>query len=144
MKDRTSTNSPTHVVGETKTLLPTRLPGRLVVEFLGSFGPDSRPLERVQVGALVSGSGTITVLTPTGTAEEPRFMVTVTGMTGESAQCVVDSEHYLDLWDLLVEGAQVRVSGRVRRPVVGGASLIDVLTIASADLRIAQARAVSA
>ncbi|MFJ2752686.1 OB-fold nucleic acid binding domain-containing protein [Streptomyces sp. NPDC087297] len=130
MKDRTSTTALTR--GPIKA---PQLPGRLVVEFLGSLGPDSKRLDQVPAGALVSVSGTITALQPTGSDTEPRYMVTVTGPTGESAQCVVDSDRYLDVFDLLTMDAQVRVSGKVRRPLADSTSLVDVLSIASWQVR---------
>ncbi|MFD5881055.1 OB-fold nucleic acid binding domain-containing protein [Streptomyces yangpuensis] len=134
MKDRTSTTAHTYHPNHVR-----QLPGRLVVEFLGGLGPDSKRLDQVPAGALVSASGIITTLQPTGSESEPRYMVTVTGMTGESAQCVVDSDRYLDVFDLLVMDAQVRVSGRVRRPLADGPSMIDVLTLFSAQLRVVNA-----
>ncbi|MER5302268.1 OB-fold nucleic acid binding domain-containing protein [Streptomyces lasiicapitis] len=111
-------------------------PGRLAVEFYGDFGPEMRHLDMVSVGKLVSALGTITGLHQTGSDVNPRVMVTLTGESGESAQCVVDSEHYLDLWDRLVEGTQVTVSGKVRRPLTTEPAFIDTLSVVAGDARL--------
>lgn len=127
-----------------RTPIPAPRPGRLVVEYLGDFGPDTRHMDMLSVGTLISATGAITSVQVVGT-DEPHAVVTLVGMTGESAQCVVDTEHYLDLWDFLVEGAHVQVSGKVRRPLNNEPAYIDTLTIhATADAGAQQAEAVNA
>ncbi|MCF1592498.1 MULTISPECIES: hypothetical protein [Streptomyces] len=155
MKDRTSTTADTKAVRgiestseqpvPTHPALPVRRrPGRLVVEYLGDLGPDTRHLDMVPTGTLVSASGTVTAVQVLGDGEDRRAIVTVTGTTGESAQCVVDTEHYLDLWSVCTEGVQVELSGKVRRPDANGMALIDILVFTSPDVRIEQAEVVSA
>ncbi|MFB7649332.1 hypothetical protein ACFC0S_16260 [Streptomyces sp. NPDC056084] len=144
MKDRTATPASTEVVRgtQTATLAPARS-GRLLVEYIGDMGPVTRRLDMVPVSTLVAVTGSVTALHLTGPDEEPRAVVTLTGSTSESAQCIVGTERYLDLWDLLVEGTRVRVSGRIRRPVPTEAGYIDILTIGEAPAGLAT-QAVSA
>ncbi len=131
--------------GERPPALPVRRrPGRLVVEFLGDLGPDTRHLDMVTGGTLVSASGTVTAVQLLGNDLDRRAIVTVTGTTGESAQCLVDTEHYLDVWSLCIEGQRVELSGKVRRPVPNGMAVIDTLALTAPDVRIEQAEAVSA
>ncbi|WP_333745609.1 hypothetical protein [Streptomyces sp. IBSBF 2950] len=95
-------------------------------------------------GTLVSASGTVTAVQLLGNDLDRRAIVTVTGTTGESAQCLVDTEHYLDVWSLCIEGQRVELSGKVRRPVPNGMAVIDTLALTAPDVRIEQAEAVSA
>ncbi|MER0443064.1 hypothetical protein ABR738_00485 [Streptomyces sp. Edi4] len=144
MKDRTAVPASTKVdCGTTPFNQPVSLPGRLLVEYIGDLGPVTRRLDMVPATTLVAVTGTVTALHLTGPDEEPRAVVTVTGSTFESAQCIVGTERYLDLWDLLVEGTRVRVSGRVRRPVSNEAGYIEILTIGEAPT-LAATQAVSA
>ncbi|MDX3165874.1 hypothetical protein PV516_18990 [Streptomyces scabiei] len=121
-----------------------RRPGRLVVEYLGDFGPATRHLDVVPARTLVSASGTVTAVQLLGDDLDRRAIVTVTGTTGESAQCLVDTEHYLDMWSLCAEGQRVELSGKVRRPQANGMAVIDMLTLTAPDVRIEQAEVVSA
>jgi hypothetical protein len=120
-----------------------RRPGRLTVEFIGDFGKQAQHLDMVPAGTLVTATGSVTALQVLGTDEAPRAVFTVTGVLGEAARGVVDTEHYLDLWDCLVAGSPVQVSGKVRRPLHDEPAYIEVLAIqvVGAD---AQVEAVSA
>ncbi|MFF4409849.1 hypothetical protein [Streptomyces sp. NPDC001404] len=100
----------------------------MIVEFLGDFGPVAQRLDMVPAGTLVAVSGTVTRVQVLG-ADEPRAIVTLTGLSGESAQCAVDTERYLDVWDLLVEETPVQVCGKVRRPLKNMPALVDALAI---------------
>ncbi|GAA1111795.1 hypothetical protein [Streptomyces javensis] len=146
MKDRTGKTANTKTVrGNQSSSLPIRRPGRLIVEFIGGLGPDTRHLDVVASGEMVTATGTITGVNLVGHDEYPRAIVTVTGADGESAQCTVDTEHYLDLWGYLVEDTRVQVRGTVRRPLLEMPALIDVKAIRPAlSVVAAQARAVSA
>lgn len=144
MQDRTIDQASAPTVCATPTYNQTApLPGRLLVEYIGDLGPATRRLEMVPAATLVAVSGTVNSLHLTGREDEPRAVFTVTGSTAESAQCVMGTERYLDLWDHLVEGTRVRISGRVRRPVAKEAGYIEILTIDQAPTSVAT-QAVSA
>ncbi|MFD6535000.1 OB-fold nucleic acid binding domain-containing protein [Streptomyces goshikiensis] len=123
MKDRTSTTALTR--GPIKA---PRLPGRLIVEFLGDLGPVTQRLDLVAAGTLVTATGTVVAPTQTGSDEKPRATFTLTGMTGEGAQCIVSDDLFLDAWDLVVEGTVVQVSGIVRRPLADSPAYLDIRT----------------
>ncbi|MEV1042974.1 hypothetical protein AB0J01_41400 [Streptomyces sp. NPDC050204] len=140
---RSDVHADNPVVNKARPARPA-LPGRLLVEYFSDLGPVSRRLDVVPLGTLVGVAGTVTALSQTGTDEAPRALFTVTGMTGESAQCTVDTEHYLDLWDFLVEGVQIRVSGRVRRPMANEPGYIEILAIQAAPAAAGTAKVVGA
>ncbi|MFF2571086.1 hypothetical protein [Streptomyces sp. NPDC058084] len=140
MKDRTATTATTEVGRGTQTsTFGAARPGRLIVEYFGDLGPTTRRLDMVPAETLVAVTGTVTALRVTGTSEAPRAHFTVTGATLESAECTVSTERYLELLDFLVGDGQVRVSGRVRRPVANEPGYIDILTINEAPATATQA-----
>ncbi|WP_435245063.1 OB-fold nucleic acid binding domain-containing protein [Streptomyces tendae] len=144
MQDRTNSQASAPTVCATPSYNQTApVPGRLLVEYMGDLGPATRRLDMVPAATLVAVTGTVNMLHVTGREGEPRAVFTVTGSTAESAQCVMDTERYLDLWDHLVEGTRVRLSGRVRRPVAKDAGYIEILTLDVAPTSVA-VQAVSA
>lgn len=150
MKDRTSTTPVTKTVPGTELTTSSvstaveKRPGRLLVEYFGDLGPATRHLDMVPVRTMVTAMGRISKVGIVGDDANPRAIVCLTGSDGESAQCTVDTEHYLDLFDYLVEGTFVVLRGTVRRPLSTMPAVIDVMVIRSADELCAQAGVVSA
>lgn len=150
MKDRTSTTPVTKTVPGTELTASSastaveKRPGRLLVEYFGDLGPATRHLDMVPVRTMVTAMGRISKVGIVGDDANPRAIVCLTGSDGESAQCTVDTEHYLDLFDYLVEDAFVVLRGTVRRPLSTMPAVIDVMVIRSADELCAQAGVVSA
>ncbi|MFD5451237.1 hypothetical protein [Streptomyces sp. NPDC127100] len=150
MKDRTSTTPVTKTVPGTELTTSSastaveKRPGRLLVEYFGDLGPATRHLDMVPVRTMVTAMGRISKVGIVGDDVNPRAIVCLTGSDGESAQCTVDTEHYLDLFDYLVEGTFVVLRGTVRRPLSTMPAVIDVMVIRSAQDICAQAGVVSA
>ncbi|MEU3399360.1 hypothetical protein [Streptomyces filamentosus] len=134
-QDRTSTTAPTHRdrAATTSTLVRPRRPDCLNAEFISDRKTITRRLDRVPPGTLATLTGTVTVVSMFGTGEQPRALVTLTGTAGDVAQCIVDTEHYLDLCSFLVTDTTVRVSGKVRRPVAGETGYVEVLAVQTVD-----------
>ncbi|WP_332756974.1 hypothetical protein [Streptomyces sp. MT206] len=108
------------------TTATTQLPGRLAVEFLTASGrPGWGQLTQRPTGTLVTAVGTVTVLHVLDSV----MVVTLTGSTGNTALCSIDSDHYVDFCSYLCDGSEVEVCGKVRRPAYGPSPLIDALTI---------------
>ncbi|MCX4784025.1 hypothetical protein [Streptomyces sp. NBC_01264] len=100
--------------------------GRLAVEFLAASGrPSWGRLTQRPTGTLVTAVGTVTVLH----VLDGVLGVTLTGSTGDTVLCSVDSDHYFDLCSHLFDGTEVEVSGKVRRPAHGPSPLVDALII---------------
>ncbi|MFC8570704.1 hypothetical protein ACFUIW_33605 [Streptomyces sp. NPDC057245] len=146
----TGSSVPADVAASTELAHPSaskaveKRPGRLIVEYFGDLGPATRHLDMVPVRTMVTAMGTISKVGILGDDMNPRAVVCLTGGDGESAQCTVDTEHYLDLFDYLVEGTFVVLRGTVRRPLSTMPALIDVMVIRSADELCAQAGVTSA
>lgn len=130
-QDRTSTTAPTHKerAATTPTAVRPRRQDCLTAEFFSDNRKITRRLDRVPPGKVAALTGTVTALTVIAPTERPRALVTLTGTAGDIAQCIVDTEHYLDLCSFLTEDTQVSMSGKVRRPVAGEPGYVEVLAV---------------
>ncbi|MEU5476793.1 hypothetical protein [Streptomyces mirabilis] len=136
MKDRTG-RSGSALVERVPTMdqIPDRAststsrPGRLRVDYLDAYGPNHKSLDVVADGTKVTATGFVTTLAVNGPDDAPRATALVTGMNGESACCLIGTEHYLAVSGYLAEGQQVQVRGAVRRPLKDMPAVIDATEI---------------
>jgi hypothetical protein len=120
-------------------LSPSR-PGRLRVDFLDAVGPSNKSLDLVADGTEVTATGSVTTIAVKGEKKSPRASVLLTGTNGESASCLIRTEHYVAVSGFLAEGQLVQVRGTVRRPLKDMPAVIETVEIREAGSRARGAR----